>query len=157
MISHHPARPDCHRYCGSGDIIFIVLEEQAFTCSLVSIPLLFISKAHGMLRLHTQNFTIIQDLIPILVSRFLGETNDEKLAKKTFASPILKHQREWGKVKIKVIAKLFALHANAKKLNEEIETWCRSGVFFINFEHISSIYIVDFKQVNVSWVDYRSY
>ena len=33
--------------------------------------------------------------------------------------------------------------------------WRRSGVFIVNFEHIShpfsSVYIVDFEQVNVSW------
>ena len=35
--------------------------------------------------------------------------------------------------------------------------WLRSGVFIVNFEHISKLFssvpIVDFEQVNVGWVD----
>ena len=34
--------------------------------------------------------------------------------------------------------------------------WRRSGVFIVNFEHIShlfpSVFVVDFEQVNVVWV-----
>ena len=33
-----------------------------------------------------------------------------------------------------------------------IKTWRRSGVFVINFEHISHLFSVDFEQANVSWV-----
>ena len=33
-----------------------------------------------------------------------------------------------------------------------IKTLRRSGVFVINFEHISHLFSVDFEQVNVSWV-----
>ena len=33
----------------------------------------------------------------------------------------------------------------------ERRQWRRSGVFIINFEHIYSVTIFDFEQVNVSW------
>ena len=42
------------------------------------------------------------------------------------------------------------------KLNNRNSTkkyhWRCSGVFIVNFEHISHLSIVDFEQVNVSWV-----
>ena len=44
------------RHCGSADIKFLVVEEQDSTCSRLNLPLLFISKAHGMLWSHTRNF-----------------------------------------------------------------------------------------------------
>ena len=40
----------------------IVVEGQDFTCSRISPPLLFISKANGMLCLLKQNFTIERTL-----------------------------------------------------------------------------------------------
>ena len=54
MVSNHPAKFGNHRHCGSGDIMFLVAEEQNFRCSrfnpplLFSPPLLFISKGHGL-------------------------------------------------------------------------------------------------------------
>ena len=54
MVSHHPAKFGEHRHCGSGDIIFLVAEEQNPRCSrfnaplLLNPPLLFISKRHGL-------------------------------------------------------------------------------------------------------------
>ena len=43
---------------------------------------------------------------------------------------------------------------NKKKLPEQ-RHWRHSGVFIVNFEHISDIFvsIVDFEQVNVGWVN----
>ena len=79
-----------------------------------------------MLRSYTQNFTIKRTLtktfakLPnkkslIVVTRFLVK-NDETLVKKTFASPLLKHRQEEREktTTTLAIAKLFALHANAK-------------------------------------------
>ena len=54
MESHHPAKFGDHRHCGSGDIMFLVVEEQYFKFSRLNFPLLFIPKAHGMS--HTQIF-----------------------------------------------------------------------------------------------------
>ena len=54
MVSHHPAKFGDHRHCGSGDIMFLVAEEQNSRCSrfnpplLFNLPLLFISKGHGL-------------------------------------------------------------------------------------------------------------
>ena len=43
----------------------------------------------------------------------------------------------------------------------ERRQWHRSGVFIVNFEHISHLFpsvsiVVDFQQVNVSWESYTS-
>ena len=42
---------------------------------------------------------------------------------------------------------------------QERRHWRRSGVFIINFEeilHIVIVSIIDFEQVNVSWVQYEA-
>ena len=41
MVSHHPANFGGHRYCGRGDIILLVVDEQDSTCSRLNLPLLF--------------------------------------------------------------------------------------------------------------------
>ena len=54
MVSHHPAKFGDHRHCGSGDIMFLVAEEENSKCScfnlplLLNSPLLYISKGHGL-------------------------------------------------------------------------------------------------------------
>ena len=54
MVSHHSAKFDDHRHCGSGDIMFLVAEEENCRRSRFSLPLLFnlslvfISKGHGL-------------------------------------------------------------------------------------------------------------
>ena len=55
MVSHHPAKFDDHRHCGSsGYIMFLVAEEENSRCSrfspplLFNPPLLFISKGYGL-------------------------------------------------------------------------------------------------------------
>ena len=53
MVSHHPAKFGDHRHCGSGDIMFLVAEEENSRCSCFNPPLLFnplllfTSKGHG--------------------------------------------------------------------------------------------------------------
>ena len=50
MVSHHPEKFGDHRHYGSGDIMFLVAEEENSRCScfnpslLFNPPLLFISK-----------------------------------------------------------------------------------------------------------------
>ena len=56
MVSHHLAKFGGHRHCGSGDMMFLVVEEQGSTCPCFNIPLLIISKGHGMPCPHTKNF-----------------------------------------------------------------------------------------------------
>ena len=54
MVSHHPAKFGDHRHCSSGDIMFLVAEEENSRRSrfnpplLFNSPLLFISKGHGL-------------------------------------------------------------------------------------------------------------
>ena len=48
MVSHHPVKFGDHRHCGSGDIMFLVAEEENSRCSRFNPPLLFISKGHGL-------------------------------------------------------------------------------------------------------------
>ena len=53
MVSNHPAKFGDHSHCGSGDIMFLVAEEENSRCCrfnpslLFNLPLLFISKGHG--------------------------------------------------------------------------------------------------------------
>ena len=51
-----------HRHYDKGDIMPLVVEGQDSTCSCLNPPLLFISKAHETLCLHTQNFAITRTL-----------------------------------------------------------------------------------------------
>ena len=48
MISHHPVKFSGNSYCGSGDMISVVVEWQDSTCTRLNPSLLFISEAHGM-------------------------------------------------------------------------------------------------------------
>ena len=48
MLSQHPPKHGRHRHCGSGDKIFLVVEEEDSRCSRFNLPLLFISKGHGL-------------------------------------------------------------------------------------------------------------
>ena len=43
MVSKQPAKFGGHRQCGSGDIMFLVIDEQDSTYSCLNPPLLFIS------------------------------------------------------------------------------------------------------------------
>ena len=52
MVSHHPANFGGHSRCGSGDIMFLVAEEEDSRYCCFSPKLLFISKGHG-LRAHS--------------------------------------------------------------------------------------------------------
>ena len=52
MVSHHPANFGGHSRRGSGDIMFLVAEEEDSRYCCFSPKLLFISKGHG-LRAHS--------------------------------------------------------------------------------------------------------
>ena len=56
MVSHHPTKFGGHRHCGSGDMLFPVVEEQDSTFPRLNPPSLFLSKVHGMPCSHAQNF-----------------------------------------------------------------------------------------------------
>ena len=58
MVGHHFAKFGGRRRFGSEDIMFLVVEEQDFTCPSLNLLILFISKGHDMLRLNTWNIII---------------------------------------------------------------------------------------------------
>ena len=64
MVSHHSAKYGGERHCGSGDIILSVAERKDSTGSKLNIPLLLISKAHGMPGNHTkQNLQVLPEIM----------------------------------------------------------------------------------------------
>ena len=79
MVSHHPAKFGGHRDCGSGDMMFLVLERKHSACPHFNLPLLFISKGHG-LKAHGSNL-IISNLGHTRLNQQL-----EKYLKQIFAS-----------------------------------------------------------------------
>ena len=52
MVGRHPAKFGGHRHCRRENM-FLVVQEQDSICSRLNLPLLFISKARGMLCSHT--------------------------------------------------------------------------------------------------------
>ena len=48
MVSHHLAKFGGHRHCGSGDIMFLLAEEENSRCFRFSPLIRFISKGHGL-------------------------------------------------------------------------------------------------------------
>ena len=65
-MSLHPAKADNHTYCGSKDIILLVVDEQDSTC--LNLQSLLVSKVNNMSRLHAQNFTIKKTIKKIFAS-----------------------------------------------------------------------------------------
>ena len=51
MVSRHPANFGAHRHCGSGNVMFLVSEEENSRCCHFNPSLLFISKAYGLFHL----------------------------------------------------------------------------------------------------------
>ena len=47
MINHHPAKFVGNKHYDN-EYMFLVVEEQDFSCSCLNPPLLFIAKANGM-------------------------------------------------------------------------------------------------------------
>ena len=103
MVCHHPVKIGGHRHCCSGDIMFLVAEEEDSRCSR------FNPSLKGTGRNHTAYHIDSSDP---------GHTRLEQQLHKnfkiTFASPSRNTVEKNEKKKIMAIAKLFALHANAK-------------------------------------------
>ena len=60
-MSLHPAKANNHTYCGSKDIMLLVVDKQDSAC--LNLQSLLVSKANNMLRLHAQNFTIKKTIL----------------------------------------------------------------------------------------------
>ena len=56
MVSHCSAKFGGQRHCASRDMTFVAVEGQDSTYPHFDRPLLLISKAHGILCSHSQNF-----------------------------------------------------------------------------------------------------
>ena len=85
-LSHYPPKFVDHSQHVSGDIMFLVVEKQDSTSSCLNLPLLFISKAHGLLRLHTRNFTTkrtltksFAKLLPVLSKKSARKNRNKRL------------------------------------------------------------------------------
>ena len=113
-VSHHSAMFGGHRYCGSGDMMFLEAEVKNSTCSRLNLHV----------ECHIQNFSIQIALTktfaslpsesnPILVTSSCV-TNDEIYGKKTFVGPSKNsNSKEKRKLKNrKASVKLFVLRAN---------------------------------------------
>ena len=113
-VSHHSAMFGCHRYCGSGDMMFLETEVKNSTCSRLNLHV----------ECHIRNFSIKITLtktfasLPSESNRILVTpscvTNDEIYGKKTFVG-LSKNSNSKEKKKLKnrkASAKLFALRAN---------------------------------------------
>ena len=48
MENHQTGKFGGHRHCDSGDVKFLVEKEKSSRCSRFNLPLLFISKVHGL-------------------------------------------------------------------------------------------------------------
>ena len=46
MVNHHHAMFGGHKQCGSGYVIYLVVDKQDSTCSRLNPPLLFICLEH---------------------------------------------------------------------------------------------------------------
>ena len=89
MVSHHLAKFGGHRHCGSGDVMFLVVEGQDSTCPCLNLPLLFISKAYDMACSDTLNFWtqtqqfagVPNEVFPILVTHIYKNSGRNALQK----------------------------------------------------------------------------
>ena len=59
MVTHHHTKFGCKRHCGSENVIFLVIEEQNFACSLTYAITVFY-KSRGMLCTHRRSFRLIE-------------------------------------------------------------------------------------------------
>ena len=59
MVTHHHTKFGCKRHCGSENVIFLVIEEQNFACSLTYAITVFY-KSRGMLCTHRRSFRLTE-------------------------------------------------------------------------------------------------
>ena len=63
MVSHYPARSGGHRHCGSGDMIFSLVEEQDIPHALAKIRLYCLSPKHVACHAHTHKISGLAVLV----------------------------------------------------------------------------------------------
>ena len=76
MVSHHPAMFGGHRYCGSRDKMFWVVEEQDSICSRLNSPLQFMVWKHTAYHVNKSDTGHRKDKEITFVS--LSKNDDEK-------------------------------------------------------------------------------
>ena len=117
-VSHHRSNSRGLRHCVSGDemvLIYHMILKDHMTKALKSANTIF-SKAHGMSHSHIRNFTITG----ALTKTFASASSDSSLTlvrpscltkDEIYAKSVTGRKKRKNK---KTVAKLFALHANAK-------------------------------------------
>ena len=144
IVSHHTGTTGGHRHSGSGDMFYGLKGK---------VPHVLVLIGHYCLSLKHMTWKHMTRW-----SHTFWVPNDETFAKKTFASPLLKHQRDGKGEKNykKGIAKLFALHANTE--TNEINTFNWRSLKGIQFmQNIKAINISQYavclieKNHNIFW------
>ena len=123
MVSNHPAKFGNHRHCGSGDIMFLVAEEQNSRCSRFNPPLLF----NPLYCLFLKNL-VWKHTAHHIINSDPGHTRSkqhlDKTSKITFTSPS-KNTAEKEKTKTLAITKRYALKAQPQKLEWQLQSFLR--------------------------------
>ena len=121
MASLHPAKFGGHKHCGSGDMMFVVVEGQNSTCRCLDPSLLLISKVHGMPCSSHEISGLRHKNIPVCPMKdsqswsHMSRTTTDNLLKNLLP---VRPKAALGirRKKRMEIAKPFALHANTIKV-----------------------------------------
>ena len=138
MVSRHPAKFGGHRQCGSEDITFLVADDEDssfFLRTMIRHYCLF-------WRTWIESTRHIILITPIQVTT-AQSSNWTKIWK--LLLPVRPKTLQRRRKRIMAIAKLFALHANAKRITRKFKSW----VMYLHWwEHIvihtTSTYITYF-------------
>ena len=144
MLIHHPTKFGGHKHCSRGyknilgnTIILLQMWDISNCICPLTFAIIIFSRAHGMSNAtcvlkHIKKpflFTVSNEIIPILITRILGN-ECENIPKKPLAVLPQKATRRKQKTKTRAAtAKLFVLNTNAKKRN-----WknCQTNSQYIN-------------------------
>ena len=142
MVTHHHTKFGCKRHCGSENVIFLVIEEQNFACSLTYAITVFY-KSRGMLCSHRRSFRLIE----YFPHKYLRVCSINWCKYWSHALWVRSHERyvknfcqsaraEKEKTSTKASAMLFALYVN---------TYCNRWTFFSDRFTQSNIHMFAFS------------
>ena len=124
MVNQHPAKFGDHRHCGSEDMFFVA-EGHDSTCPRFK-PLLLLPLKHMTCHTHIQeisgcrhnNLPVSNEGLPILITHVCWKNSQKLLMRLVPVCPEKVTRSKNTKKSRMAIAKLFELHANAKKREE---------------------------------------
>lgn len=142
MVTHHHTKFGCKRHCGSENVIFLVIEEQNFPCSLTYAITVFY-KSRGMLCSHRRSFRLIE----YFPHKYLRVCSINLCKYCSHALWVRSHERyvknfcqsaraEKEKTSTKASAMLFALYVN---------TYCNRWTFFSDRFTQSNVHMFAFS------------